>query len=362
MSFARFMSLALYHPQFGYYSSGRCSIGRGGDYFTSVSVGSLFGTMMAAQFAEIWEALDRPDEFVIVEQGAHHGELATDVLESLQVRHPEFFNRVVYRIVEPFPVLRERQEEKVRPFQPRVEWVSDLETMAPFSGVHFSNELLDSMPVHLLAAVNNGSAREWQERLVGANDSGFVFITQPISDPRLRARLTTLPVPPGETFETEVNLAALDWINTLNRKLERGVILIADYGFPRHEFYAPSRIRGTLQAYARHRAVPNCLENIGACDISTHVEWTSLAEQAQELGLTILGCTDQHHFLTGLLAAQPELGRATSEKKRALQTLIHPEFLGTKFQFLGLAKNFPADSSLGGFTFARDARIALGLS
>src|SRR5262245_31201368 len=144
ISFARFMSLALYHPQLGYYSSGRCSIGRAGDYFTSVSVGSLFGTLLAGQFAEVWETLGRPDDFVIVEQGAHHGEFAADVLETLRIRHPEFFERTLYRIVEPFPILRQRQEERLRTFEPRVQWEADLETMRPFVGIHFSNELLDS--------------------------------------------------------------------------------------------------------------------------------------------------------------------------------------------------------------------------
>ncbi len=361
ISFTRFMSLALYHPQLGYYSSGRCSIGRGGDYFTSVSVGFLFGALLAGQFAEIWETLGRPDDFVIVEQGAHQGEFAADVLDALRARHPEFFTRVLYRIVEPFSILRERQEERLRKFGPRVQWSADLETMPPFVGVHFSNELLDAMPVHLLAVANNGDEREWHERLVDFNESGFVFITRAISDSRLRERLTTLPAPPAETYETEINLAALDWIETLSRKLERGLVLIADYGLPRDQFYAPDRTSGTLQAYARHRALPTSLENIGECDLSTHVEWTSLAEHAVELGLTIVGFTDQHHFLTGLLSTHPELASAAIEKSRALQTLIHPEFLGTKFQFLGLAKNFPPNSSLGGFKFARDSRLPLGL-
>ena len=361
ITFARFMSLALYHPQLGYYSSGRCSIGRGGDYFTNVSVGFLFGMLLARQFAEIWETLGRPDDFVIVEQGAHQGEFAADVLDALRARHPEFFTRVLYRIVEPFPILRERQEERLQKFGTRVQWVADLDEMPPFVGVHFSNELLDAMPVHLLVAADNGAEREWQARLVDFNESGFVFITRPISDSKLCQRLTTLPAPPAEDYETEINLAALDWIETLSRKLERGVVLIADYGLPRDQFYAPDRISGTLQAYAKHRALPTCFENIGECDLSAHVEWTSLAERAAEFGLTIVGFADQHHFLTGLLSTYPELASAATEKSRALQTLIHPELLGTKFQFLGLAKNFPPNSSLGGFKFARDSRQHLGL-
>ena len=110
MPFPRFMEQALYHPAHGYYSSDRCAIGRRGDYFTSVSVGPLFGKMLAGQFAEIWRGLGRPNDFVIVEQGAHHGEFATDVLESLRDGSPELFATLRYRIVEPFAILRQRQQ------------------------------------------------------------------------------------------------------------------------------------------------------------------------------------------------------------------------------------------------------------
>src|SRR5690242_17621625 len=132
------MQQALYHPEHGYYSSGRCAIGRSGDYFTSVSVGSLFGTLLAQQFVELWETLGRPDDFVIVEQGAHQGELAADVLEACRARHPDFFSRAIYRIVEPFGCLRDRQESRLRKYQAHVAWVSDLSSMPPFVGIHFS--------------------------------------------------------------------------------------------------------------------------------------------------------------------------------------------------------------------------------
>ena len=358
--FARFMEQALYHPEHGYYSSGRCAIGRRGDYFTSVSVGPLFGRLLAGQFAEIWETLGRPDDFVIVEQGAHHGEFASDVLGALREHHPEFFATVRYRIVEPFAVLRHHQQGVLRPFRERTEWAESLETMESFCGVHFSNELIDAMPVHLIVAT--GEERRWRERLVEQTLRGFTFVDRPITDPRLRLHLTKIPPAPDGGYATEINLAALDWIEVLAGKLRRGVVLAADYGLPRHEFYAPGRHTGTLQSYANHRVLPSPLESVGQSDLTTHVEWTSLAEQAKESGLTIEGFTDQHHFLTGLLSTHPELAAAGAEKSRALQTLIHPEFLGTKFQFLGLTKEFPPEASLEGFKFARDSRKALGLT
>lgn len=359
--FAWFMEQALYHPEHGYYSSGKCAIGRRGDYFTSVSVGPLFGIMLAGQFAEIWRLLGRPADFMIVEQGAHHGEFATDVLESLRARGPEFFATLRYRIVEPFAGLQRRQEGVLRQFAGKVEWCASLDEMEPFTGVHFSNELLDAFPVHLLAASGDPGKREWRERLVERTSCGFAFVERPIEDARLRAQLEKIPRAPPGSYETEINLAALDWIDKVAGKLARGVVLAADYGFARPDFYSPTRTGGTLQCYASHRVVPSPLEDAGENDLSTHVEWTSLVERAEERGLRLIGFTDQHHFLTSLLSSQPELASAGAEKSRALQTLIHPEFLGTKFQFLALGKGLPAAASLGGFLFAGDAQAALSL-
>jgi SAM-dependent MidA family methyltransferase len=359
--FAWFMEQALYHPEHGYYGSDQCAIGRHGDYFTSVSVGPLFGTLMAGQFAEIWEKLGRPSDFLIVEQGAHRGEFATDVLEVLREKHSEFFAALRYRIVEPFPILRQRQQGVLRPFLEEIEWVASLEEMESFCGVHFSNELLDAMPVHLLVAAGNEEDRRWHERLVERTSCGFTFVDRPVSDARLLDRLARIPPAPPDQYETEVNLAALDWAEALAHKLQRGVVLAADYGLARPEYYAAKRRTGTLQCYAEHRVLPSLLERVGTSDLTTHVEWTSVAERAEECGLRVAGFTDQHHFLTGLLSSHPELASAGAEKSRALQTLIHPEFLGVKFQFLGLEKGFPEAASLGGFKFARESRHALGL-
>ena len=250
----------------------------------------------------------------------------------------------------------------LRQFAGKAQWVASFDEMEPFCGVHFSNELLDAMPVHLLKAAGGDEARCWHERLVECTSCGFTFVDRPVSDPRLLARLAKISPPPPGRYETELNLAALDWMETLAGKLRRGVVLVADYGLARPEYYATSRRTGTLQCYAEHRVLPSPLESVGSCDITTHVEWTSLAEHAEKCGLRIAGFTDQHHFITGLLSSHPEFLSTGAEKSRAaLQTLIHPEFLGTKFQFLGLTREFPTEASLGGFKFARDARSALGL-
>jgi SAM-dependent MidA family methyltransferase len=322
VSFAWFMQQALYHPEHGYYSSGRCAIGRKGDYFTNVSVGPLFGQLMGAQFDEIWEQLGKINDFVIVEQGAHDGQFARDVLQASQERTPEFFEALRYRIVEPFPILRERQSQMLEPFRDKVEWRNSFE---PFSGIHFSNELLDAMPVHLISG--------GVEKLVGLQGNSFVFVDHPVSS-------------------TKFNQAALDWIDDVAAKLQRGYVIAIDYGRSSDEF------QGGVQIRAHHRQLDSPFEEIGQADITMHVDWTSIARRAEANGLRVTGFADQHHFLTGILSEFWDSGQSplldSPKAKRAVQTLLHPEMLGRAFQVLALAKNVSIGTPpLAGFKFAR---------
>jgi len=334
------MEQALYHPEHGYYSSGRCAIGRKGDYITNVSVGPLFGWLLAAQFAEIWRQLGKINNFVITEQGAHDGRFARDVLESAQTRALEFFDALRYQIVEPFPILREQQSQTLERFRDKIEWRNSLE---PFTGVHFSNELLDAMPVRLIGG--------GMEKLVGLQDDKFVFIDRPIS-------------------ETAPNQAALDWIDKLAVNLQQGYLLAIDYGHSGDNFQQDVHVR------ARHRHLDSPFDEIGHADITMHVDWRSIARRAEANEMRVAGFADQHHFLTGIIS---ELGKGSSPKppaddlsqaplpdspkaKRALQTLLHPEMLGRAFQVLALAKNVePSARRLAGLKFARQPRSVLRL-
>jgi SAM-dependent MidA family methyltransferase len=360
VSFAWLMEQALYQPEHGYYSSGRAVIGRRGDYFTNVSVGPVFGRLMARQFAEMWRVLGEPPEFTIVEQGAHDGQFAHDVMTSVRDEHPDFAATLHYRIVEPFVRLRPRQQETLGAFRERVSWIDSLEELKPFSGVHFSNELLDSFPRHVVRW--NGS--EWLERHVDVDGKAFVFVDVSISDDELRRAVERLPRLAAADYVTEINLGAQTWIDAIAKKLAKGFVVAVDYGFPRDEFYAPHRTSGTLQSYAAHRVLPSPLMNLGEADISAHVEWTSIAARAEARGLRVAGFTDQHHFITGLLAGPGGaelIQNADAKTQRALQTLLHPGFLGMKFQFLVLAKGIDEDIRLSGLQFGRDARTTLGL-
>lgn len=351
--FAWFMEQALYEPEHGYYSSGRCTIGRAGDYYTSVSVGPLFGRLLTTQFAEMWELLGRPRDFKIAEQGAHGGEFARDVLQAARTQHPEFFQALRYSIVEPFPLLRTRQAAALAGFEGQVKWSSSVAELPAFCGVHFSNELLDALPVHLVRWI--GSA--WCELYVGEKEGGFKFVEQPLSSESLVAHVKQIPLPLPVGYTTEVNFAALQWIEDVAQKLTAGFVVAVDYGYARDEFYASHRTAGTLRGFAAHRFIASPLEQIGEADITAHVEWTSVAEAAERCGFRVVGFTDQHHFITGLLAGVAggaSTATADAKTRRALQTLLHPQHLGMKFQFLCLSKNVSANDTLSGLRFARE--------
>src|SRR5213079_782346 len=367
------MELTLYHPKYGYYASGRARIGRRGDFFTNVSVGPLFGKLLAAQFVEIWEKLGRPGDFEIVEQGAHDGLFAADALSALRQSAGDGFAETSYCIVELFPIWQERQQKNLHEFAEKTSWVASVDEIAPFVGIHFSNELFDSLPVHLIVSggVANG-ATVWNEKFVtlehglsagapsGVELRGpgarFIFTSANVSRSNLQLdRLGFFPA----GFETEVNLAAPKLMSEIASKLSRGLLLAIDYGFPRTEFYSLHRSQGSLQVRAKQKKLSSPFQQIGMADISAHVEWTSLAEAVQSSGARPIGFTDQHHFLTGIISKFfPDADFGTSEK-RALQTLLHPEMLGRNFQVLALGKKF--HEMLSGFQFARDPGVALGI-
>ncbi|MCE9610631.1 MAG: SAM-dependent methyltransferase [Chthoniobacter sp.] len=349
--FRNFMEAALYHPEHGYYTSGRARIGRGGDFFTSVSVGPLFGTLLAQQFAEMWERLGRPGEFTIVEQGAHHGDFARDTLAALRALAPACFTATRYHIIEPSPTLRAAQSAALAGFA--VQWFPSLDALPAFTGVHFSNELLDAFPVHLVTW--DGAA--WRETHVALAGDHFAFTDSPITSAPLHAALARLPsVPAG--YRTEVNLAALTWLDSLATKLTRGFALIIDYGFPRAEYYRPDRTTGTIAGYAQHRRVADLLAAPGETDLTAHLDFTALAERATTAGLRLAGFTDQHHFIVALSTLHfpgtiPNTA-ASQRELRAFKTLMHPQMMGRAFHVLAMEKT-DTPAPLTGFRFATPA-------
>lgn len=331
LPFRDFMDLALYHPEFGYYASGRARIGRKGDFFTNVSVGPLFGRLLARAFAREWERLGRPPEFCIVEQGAHGGEFAADALGGLRECAPDCFAATRYRIVEPSPALAKRQQEHLAGLP--VTWSDFLETLAPFAGVHFSNELPDAFPVHVV----RWTGREWLQRSVTCDGESLVFCDAPLQVGLLQEACRRIPLPLPEGYTTEINLAASQWMRNVAGKLERGSMILVDYGYPREEYYAPERMEGTLSAYRQHRREADPLARPGEVDLTAHVDFTSLMEAGEAAGMKVAEFTDQHHFAVRL-GMEHFADGANAHERRAFMTLMHPQFMGRAFKVLRMER------------------------
>ena len=371
VTFRWFMQQALYHPQYGYYGGGRARIGRRGDFYTSVSVGKIFGELMAKQFEEMWERMNAPMSFTLVEQGAHNGQFANDVLNWMHQFSPDLFAKVRYWIVEPNPKLQAEQQATLSVWpRNKIRWTPNLDSfeVGSLCGVHFSNELLDSFPVHLVTS----SGGAWEENFVDLTKQGFRFVYGPPSNSQLRAHLEKLPVPacaPGTSYTTEVNLAAPRWVEDLSKVLGQGYILLADYGYPRDVYYSPERTEGTLMCYSSHRQSRNPLENVGLADLTAHVDFTTLAERAEASGMQLAGYCDQHHFLVALgeselLEMESALQNLSPEALhyiRSFKTLMHPSTMGMAFKFIGFSKNVRDTQPLTGFSRCGEPRHALGL-
>jgi len=355
MRFDRYMDRALYHPAHGYYAGGR-RIGRQGDFFTSVSVGPLFGRLLSRQARQMWQLLGHPNPFWIVEQGAHDAQLAIDLLEGARAQAPDFFRAIRYGIVEPSPSAREVQKCRLAEanLAESVVWMERLEEGAGEkpTGLFLANELVDSFPVRLIRRDKNS----WNERYVGlADDGAFSWTDLPVGDAELRRVIEELPLPSLEGYTTEINLAARDWMAGVAKFLGRGYTLTIDYGFPAAVYYAPFRTGGTLTTYRHHRRGDDVLSAPGERDITAHVDFTALARAGEKEGLAALGLVDQQRFLMGV--AHDELSGAGTyaegipEQLRAWNMLTHPDHLGARFQVLAQAKDAPRE--VDGLRYAR---------
>jgi SAM-dependent MidA family methyltransferase len=360
------MELALYHPEHGYYLLPKTRTGKACDFFTNVSVGNAYGQLLADQFAAMHQILGAPSRFTILEQGAEDGQLALDILEHLNQAAPRTYSAVTYLVVEPHRPKQRAQRDRLAAFGPKVAWASNLEEVRPFAGVAHAHELIDAFPVHL---VEYQYPDGWRELGVALEGGRLAYVPLPELGPELAAQLKRIPTPPpGPAYRTEVNLAALDWARGIARVLDRGFVLVLDYGYPRDWYYAAHRRAGTLSCYRRHRRDHDPLSALGEKDITAHVDFTSLAEAGITAGLEVVGFTDQHHFMVGAaekrlqqlsdIAAAGPRGR-DARFLRELQTLLHPAHLGTAFRYLLLTR--PRLPVPAGFKYGRDPRRELGI-
>ena len=328
ITFRRFMELCLYHPEHGYYSKGP-AIGKEGDFFTSSSVGEIFGRTLAHALKEM---LDVVGGDVLVEMGAGTGDLAKDVLK-------EFTDRgwpVRYVIVERSPSLRELQREKLEGIP--VEWVSRICELEPVCGVFFSNELVDAFPVHL---VEKRDGRLWEVYVDVNEDGSFVEVLGEPSTEEIDFFFELQEVELPDGFRTEVNLDIFRWLEDVARALERGFLVTIDYGYNSYDFYHPSRNRGTLMCYYRHTSCEDPFVRLGKQDMTSHVNFSAIARYGERLGFDVVGFTNQVNFLidAGIL----DLVRDQRELLQ-VKTLIMPgSGMGERFKVLvqgrGVSKN-----------------------
>ncbi|MBI4491582.1 MAG: SAM-dependent methyltransferase [Chloroflexi bacterium] len=363
LTFAEFMELALYAPEVGYYAS-QAVLGAQGDYVTSPELHPAFGALLGRQVEDCWRALDRPAPFYVREVGAGSGALCRDLLAWTRVAAPDLEEALTYELVERSPALRARQADTLAHAglaSARVEWLGPgLEVggwrLNPTSnlqpptrslvGCVLSNELLDSFPVHLVT-MRQGGLRELYVARAG---DGFALVEDAPSTPALEAYFARLGLRPGEGCRAEVNLAAMDWMAAVAGWLERGLVLTLDYGHLAPELYSPRRRLGTLLCYYRHTLSSDPLRRIGHQDLTSHVDFTTLAETGERHGLRTLGLIGQARLLTqlGLPAWGERLGQLPSLEReanqRALRELVDPDGLGrvgALFQQRGLDDYVP---------------------
>jgi SAM-dependent MidA family methyltransferase len=342
LPFVRFMELALYCPELGFYERFPHRIGRAGHFYTSVGVGPIFGHLLAFRFARWLTAPGLDGEHCqLLEAGVHDGQLALDILTWLQQHAPARLQRLEYLILEPSPRRESWQRAKLREMGHAVKWIrswSDLRAGA-VQGVIFSNELLDAFPVHRFGW--DARARQWFEYGVDVQHGRLAWC-------RLPSRHDIDPGPPEvpeplaaslpDGFVVEAAPGAQQWWRDAAVALGRGRLVTLDYGLDRPSALDPTRPEGTLRGYVHHQRVTDLLANPGEQDLTAHVDFHMLREAGEAAGLHTCALMDQGRFLTSALEEAIRLqspGFTWSSRERSqFQTLAHPDHLGARFKVL----------------------------
>lgn len=346
MTFARFMEMALYDPDDGYYAAAtpsRPNIGRDGDFCTSPEVHGAFARAVARQLVEMDSLLGHPDPFTFVEMGPGTGAFVRDLLSALHARNPSLAGRLDTVLIERSPGMKAAQAASLAALSgvPRqVRWNDSLHHFESTSitGACFSNELVDAFPVHRLT-VERGDLREVY---VVEGDEGLREQLGPPSSEGITDYLAGIETTLAEGQIAELNLEAVRWMREVARVLDRGFVLTVDYGHTARDLYAPARKNGTLMCYAGHRVGEQPYENVGLQDMTAHVDFTSLARAGIQGGLEVTGFTNQLSFLTGL-GIEEELPPLDPESPdyRQMIALLHPHGMGRTFKVLVQHKGLP---------------------
>jgi SAM-dependent MidA family methyltransferase len=335
------MELALYHPQYGYYmrqpgGTDHERIGWSGDFYTSSDVHPILGRAIAAQARQMDDFLGRPTPFTIVEMGAGKGLLARDCLAAIHARQDDFASRVRYLLIERSPAMRLLQQQHLAPWLETpglVTWIEGLDALAPQSvtGLFFSNELVDAFPVHRIQV----GAGQVKELFVDDRGGGFEERLMPLSNSALERHLQRLNPTWPDGYRTEVNLQALEWMEQVAQRVDRGFVLTIDYGHTAQDLYGPDRKHGTFLCYFQQLTGDVPYVRIGEQDMTAHVDFTSLATVGAAAGLSLTGFTNQMSFLMGLGVDEMigQLDPESPEFGAAIQ-LLKPDGMGRTFKIL----------------------------
>lgn len=363
ITFARFMDLALYHPEWGYYQAAQRRPGRPGDFLTAPEAHPFFGITLARQLAECWERLGQPGQFVVREYGPGIGGLAWDIIGGLQREHPACVAALSYELVERNP---QRVAEALTAFRDedlgdtvRAVAPEEVAALPPITGVILANEVADAFPVHRLI----WQGGELREGWVIWDGAGFAEEIDELSahakDANPAGMLEAHGISLKEGDRIEISPAARAWFADAASRLERGYAIVIDYGYPAAQLYQAHRLEGTVRAYHAHTVTDDPFANVGEQDLTAHVDFTALREAGEAAGLTFAGQTNQAAFLTSLdmgnlmvsLGQDPE---TTMEEYLAAQAavlrLIDPGSLG-RFGVLLMARNAPIEPPLRGLSF-----------
>ncbi len=331
--FSRFMEAALYAPGLGYYAAGAAKFGAAGDFVTAPELTSLFGRTLAHAIAPVL----RETGGDVLELGAGSGRLAADLLGELERLGALPAH---YDILEVSADLRARQQATIAREWPqlaeRVRWLDALP--AHFTGAVLGNEVLDALPLELVHWTETGPL----VRGVTLENAHFAWLDRPITDPMLRGRAEALGLAPG--YLSEINLATDALVTSLGNMLDRGLILLIDYGFGEAEYYHPQRNMGTLRVHYRHHALDDPFYLPGLTDLTAHVDFSAVARAAIASGLEIAGYTSQASFLlnsglTELLMQTPPVDAAAYlPQANAVQRLVSPAEMGELFKVIGFSK------------------------
>ncbi|HEX8012650.1 MAG TPA: class I SAM-dependent methyltransferase [Casimicrobiaceae bacterium] len=345
IAFADYMNAVLYAPGLGYYAAGARKFGAEGDFVTAPELTPLFGRALANQLAPLIAAIPRAE---LIELGPGSGRLCADVLSALAERNAL---PARYALLEVSPELRERQREHlaaaVRDHLSRVEWIDRIP--ARWRGAVLANEVLDALPVHLIARQGG----QWLERGVVVDPAGRLALAdRALASPGLRERAQARFPPTGD-YLSELSPAAEALLASIAQRCEQGAILLIDYGFPAAEYYHPQRSQGTLMAHYRHRALADPLFRPGLVDLTAHVDFSAMARAAVASGMTVAGFATQAQFLVncGLLDALARCGDPQSaaylRAASAVHQLTSPAEMGELIKVLALVRGI--DAELTGF-------------